>query len=569
MKLFIICLLIVLSSIEIYSQEKAISLELKIGNCNTLEVPNDLTNYNWISGNQDIADVDKNGLVCGINIGLTNIVAVSKTSNKNYQFNIRIVSSDNSSENHFDIDTCETNSIYAESQIILDKILSGQDKQPTDSKIKVSENKRYLINTNTNEPLVFISQTLWSMTRRLTREQIIEILDICVNQGFTAIQLIAHSHYMGENVYGDIPFENNDFLCPIITEGNTFGNELQYDWWDHLEYIINECIKRELIVCLLPTWREQWNQKSNLSKNNVFAYGKFIGSRYRHLNKWIIWIMGGDAAPDTENKLLIQRRLAKGIAVGVNNKELYDNLMMSYHTFGPSMTNTYYPDDEAFMDFNTIQSGQGLNRLEGMIEQSWETQCKPTIDFEPFYDKNGQLQNEARTTILWGIFSGGFGTSYGNWNIWHCGARDDIAKFSIPESFQNSYGAHIKHLKKILTPRFIEYRTPNQNVLINNFSAKDVRILSNSATDSSFVYVFSPKGESFTVDLNNVKGDQIIYKWFNPRNGKMEFQDSIKQGTQEKKFLPPTKGDIFSANDWVLIIEQELTGYNTQYSKKR
>ena len=122
----------------------------------------------------------------------------------------------------------------------------------------------------------------------------------------------------------------------------------------------------------------------------------------------------------------------------------------------------------------------------------------------------------------------------------------------------------IKHLKKILIPRFIEYRIPNQNVLINNFSEKDERILSNSATDSSFIYVFSPKGESFNVDLNYLKGEQIIYKWFNPRNGRIEFQDSIKQGTEMKKFLPPTKGDIFSANDWVLIIEQELKGDSTQ-----
>jgi len=543
---------------EIYSQEKVISLELEIGNCDTLKVPNDFTNnVNWISGNQDIANVDQNGVVCGINTGLTSISAVSKTSNKFYQFNIRILPGENSLENHLEIDTSETNSICNESQVILAKILDEHDNQPTDSKIKVSKNKRYLIDTDTNKPLIFISQTLWSMTRRLTREQIVEILDTCVNQGFTAIQLIAHSHYMGKNVYGDTPFKNDNFLCPIITDGKDYKIEFQYDWWDHLEFIIEECIKRELIVCLLPTWREQWNQKSNLNQNNAFAYGKFIGSRYRHLNKWIIWIMGGDAAPDNENKLIIQRELAKGIAYGINNKELYGNLMMSYHTFGPSMTNSYFPEDEKFMDFNTIQSGQGLNRLEGMIERSWETQHKPTIDFEPFYDKNGALQNETRTTILWGIFTGGFGTSYGNWNIWHCGGRDDIAKFRIPESFEESYGAHIKHLKKILTPHFIEYRIPNQNVLINNSSSNEGRILANTATDSSFVYVFSPKGESFTVDLNYIKGNQIIYKWFNPRNGKTEFEDLIKVKNQIKTFVPPSKGKIYSGNDWVLMLEQK------------
>ncbi|WP_425234379.1 DUF4038 domain-containing protein [Ulvibacterium sp.] len=557
MKIFIRITLVALGILNTYSQDEGSLLELKVRNCITLKVSEDATNFNWISGNQDIAYVDENGVVCGINTGRTSISAVSKESKQNYLFNISIISNQKPQIEKEKSNTVEQNTICRESKIVLDKILKKHNKKSTDPRIGISKNGRYLVFNENDKPVVFISQTLWSMTRRLTRKQIIEILDICVDQGFTAIQLIAHSHYMGENMYGDTPFKNEDFLCPILTEGNDCGNELQYDWWDHLEFIIEECIKRELLVCLLPTWREQWNQKTNLNKHNAFTYGKFIGSRYRHLNEWIIWVMGGDAAPNDENKLMIQRELAKGIAYGVNNIEAYDNLMMSYHTFGPSMTNLYFPVDEDFMDFNTIQSGQSLNRLKGMIEKSWKTQHKPTIDFEPFYDKNGELQNETRTTIISGIFRGGFGTSYGCWNIWHCGARNDIAKFSIPESLENSYGAHIKHLKRIITPHFIEYRIPDQDVLLNNTTLDDKRILANTSIDGSFIYVYSPKGEPFTVNLDYIKGNRIVSKWFNPTNGQIQFLDLAEKETGQRKFSPPSNGALHSGNDWILIIEKK------------
>ncbi|MCG8318645.1 MAG: DUF4038 domain-containing protein [Cytophagales bacterium] len=96
-----------------------------------------------------------------------------------------------------------------------------------------------------------------------------------------------------------------------------------------------------MVIGLLPTWREPWNQKQNLTEKNAFTYGNFIGKRYRHLDKSIIWVMGGDAAPDTKTKVNMHRKLARGISFGINERERYDNLMMTYHTHGPTITNTF------------------------------------------------------------------------------------------------------------------------------------------------------------------------------------------------------------------------------------
>ncbi len=494
--------------------------------------------------------VYENGVVCGVNPGTTYIAAVSTGANERYQTEITVVG-DNSINQPL-ASGSQITSICPQSESVLQKTV--KDHQSTDSKLSVADNQRMLILAD-GSPFLFLSQTLWGMARRLNREEIIEVLDICKAQGFTAIQLIAHSHYMGANVYGDVPFDAENFLCPSVTLGSNPDDLEEYDWWDHVEFIIQECIKRDLTVCLLPTWREQWNQKNNLNQQNILAYGKFIGTRFRHFNRDIIWVMGGDAAPDTKEKLDIHRSLAKGVAIGVNGQEEYDNLMMTYHTHGPTITNDYIPESEPFMDFNTIQSGHNVNNLAGMMSESYASQNKPTVDFEPLYDKNGELRNETRTTIYWGVFEGGFGTSYGNWNIWHCGARNDIAQLQIPESFEQSFGTEIQHLGVLLTSHSMKLRMPNQNVLVNNSTEGLDRIVANSATDSSYVLVYNPNGMAFDVNLDYVKSSSIRFHWFNPRTGEIDKRGEFMRKKATHTFVPPSQGDTFTGHDWILILD--------------
>ncbi|MFO7622660.1 MAG: DUF4038 domain-containing protein [Bacteroidales bacterium] len=318
--------------------------------------------------------------------------------------------------------------------------------------------------------------------------------------------------------------------------------------------MVSECIKREMFICLLPTWREQWNHNKNLHENNAFAYGKFIGQRYRRYNPWIIWVMGGDEAPDTPLKLNVHRELARGVAWGINGKEEYANILMTYHTHGPTTTTDFIPENELFMDFNTIQSGHNINNLEGMIERSWQAQKKPVMDFEPYYTKDGKSTNEARTAIYWGIFSGGFGTSYGSWNIWHCGARNDLAEFSIPDAFFEGFGTQIRHLGRLLTEYPMLLREPDQEFLVNNQTKGADRILACTASDKSYALVYTPHGAPFMADLTMVNGKRIYWYWFNPRNGETPEKGSLRKTNTPQVFIPPTNGQRFSGNDWVLII---------------
>ncbi|WP_114749673.1 apiosidase-like domain-containing protein [Pleomorphovibrio marinus] len=411
------------------------TFRLELGNCVTANLStHQNSGYRWSTGNQDVAMVDENGEICATGEGETFVAVVSKSGSFQRQYQVRVIGESSSLE--------ATQSVFHETidtdVLAILEAISGEKNQGEnniDSRLMVTENRRHLVLRDSGEPFLFLGQTLWSMARRLDREEIIQVLDICKEQGFTAIQVLAHGHYMGANPYGKEPFENEKFLRPHISVGDISTGNNVYDWWDHLEFVVEESVNRGLFVCLLPTWREQWHQKNNLNPGNALAYGMFIGQRFRHHNPWIIWVMGGDHHPENEGFLRLHRDLAKGVSIGVNGKERYDNLMMTYHTHGPTSTVDYFPEDEPFMHFNTIQSGHSLKNLEGMIEDGYARQLKPIMDFEPHYTQDGENTDEVRATIYWGVFAGGFGTSYGSWNVWHCGARNDLAEFRIPESF--------------------------------------------------------------------------------------------------------------------------------------
>lgn len=556
--LFLIVKIAISQTIPINTEQSNI-YTLEQGECVTIKLSAD--SLRWSIGNQDIVVVDENGRVCATGAGETYVAARSPNGKfqKQFQVTVRGSKADVSNTDKFDFQE----QIDDDVQAVLDFILKENNPpDKIDTRLTVSENRRHLVYKESGEPFLFLGQTLWSMARRLDREEIIKVLDICQEQGFTAIQVLAHGHYMGANPYGNEPFDEENFLRPLITLGSNFADPQSYDWWDHLEFILDESIKRGMFVCLLPTWREQWNQKDNLHAGNALAYGKFIGMRYRKYNPWIIWVMGGDHHPEPESFLQLHRDLAKGVSIGVNGEEMYDNMMMTYHTHGPTSTVDYFPEDEPFMHFNTIQSGHSMKNLEGMIENGYERQHKPILDFEPNYTKDGENTNEVRTTIYWGVFSGGFGTSYGSWNIWHCGARNDIAEFSIPEAFQEGFGDQIRFLGKLLQSRPMLLREPNQDLLVDNTTQGMERIKACLATNGSYAMIYTPHGTSFRVNASKISGRHINWYWYCPRSGEVHSDGKIINRGQTLYFDPPSTGESFSGHDWVLVLDDAKYGYS-------
>ncbi len=113
------------------------------------------------------------------------------------------------------------------------------------AQIKVSANHRFLTIKDGN-PFFWLGDTDWELFHRLTREEAEELLEIRRKQGFNVIQAVALAEENGirqPNRYGDLPLINEDPTKLAITPGTDPGNKDEYDYWDHVDFIISGCPK--------------------------------------------------------------------------------------------------------------------------------------------------------------------------------------------------------------------------------------------------------------------------------------------------------------------------------------
>src|SRR5437588_10119649 len=130
-------------------------------------------------------------------------------------------------------------------------------------KLRVSDNKRFLV-TQDGKPFFYLADTGWELFHRLDRKQAVEYLDIRAAQKFTAIQAVALSELDGitqPNAYGKLPLIDEDPTRPAVTPGSDSAHPNQYDYWDHVEYIVDQANARGLYIALLPSWASWVNSR--------------------------------------------------------------------------------------------------------------------------------------------------------------------------------------------------------------------------------------------------------------------------------------------------------------------
>jgi hypothetical protein len=98
---------------------------------------------------------------------------------------------------------------------------------------------------------------------------------------------------------------------------------------------------------------------------------------------------------------------------------------------------------------------------------------------------------------------------------------------------------------------------PDNKLILNGTSTGLSKIRAARSSDESFVVVYAPRGESFTLDKSAVKGNRQREFWYDPRYGvSYVFKEQDSAGIQT--FTPPTNG---RGNDWILVLEDLAAGY--------
>jgi hypothetical protein len=431
-------------------------------------------------------------------------------------------------------------------------------------RLRVSDNQRYLVKQD-GTPFFYLGDTAWELFHRLNREETDRYLKNRADKGYTVIQAVALAEVNGlrdPNPYGHVP---------LIDEDPTKPNDA---YFQHVDYIVNKAEELGLTIGMLPTWgdkvfKERWGVGPEIfNPQNARVYGEYVGRRYK--NKPIIWLLGGDRNPRHEQDVAVWRAMAEGVIQGAGDGDP-KKVMMSFHPQPRDVGgSSHWFHNDAWLDFNMFQTGHCRNlNIYGKIAADYAlTPIKPTMDGEPIYEDHPMCFNakelgysdpyDVRKAAYWALFAGGHGHTYGChavWQMWQPG-REPINGPLKPwyESLDLPGATQMSHVRALMESRPILARVPDQSLLAEERSG-DEHLQATRGDD--YLFVYSPQGQPFTVNLGKISGNKVKGSWYDPRTGATKaFGEFKNSGTRQ--FTPPSSG---SNNDWVLILDDSRKKY--------
>ena len=159
-------------------------------------------------------------------------------------------------------------------------------------KLQLSENKRFFV-TEKGTPFFWLADTGWLLFSKLSREESEKYFEDRHQKGFNVIQvMVLHDIKKEINFYGDSALINSQIDRPPTTPGNSPDNPVQYDYWDHMDYVINLAEKKGLYVAMVPIWGSNV-RNGGVSKEQAARYSSWLAERYKNKSN-VIWLNGGD-----------------------------------------------------------------------------------------------------------------------------------------------------------------------------------------------------------------------------------------------------------------------------------
>jgi hypothetical protein len=362
-----------------------------------------------------------------------------------------------------------------------------------------------------------------------------------------------------------------DVTKPAVKDGP------QNDYWDHVDFIVNEANQRGLYIGFLPTWGRFWrdtnqNRKPLFTVANAEVYGEWLGKRYKDAG--LIWILGGDRAVDNDEQKEIIRAMARGLRKGDGGAHL-----MTFHPPGGNGSSTWFHNDD-WLDFNMRQNGhvaEFTGRYDTTRQDYDRLPIKPVLDGEPIYEDHPvsfdakklghSIAADVRRPLYWDLFSGACGHTYGHhsvWQMWSPG-KGPINNPLLPwfEAINQPGAAQMQYGRALMESRPYLTRVPDQAVLAANPiptampGAGRYHFAATRDANGSYAMVYAPVGRSFKVRMDKITGAKVKAWWFNPRDGKATAIGTF-ENKGEREFTPPDRGEML---DWVLVLDDTAKNF--------
>ena len=428
--------------------------------------------------------------------------------------------------------------------------------------LKISENKRFFTDQQ-GKPFFWLADTGWLLFNRLTREEADRYLADRQQKGFNVVQVMVVQALRTVNVYGDSALTNHDLGTPKLTDGSAFEDSGEYDYWDHVDYVVGKAAERGINIGMVPIWGNAV-KNGKTSAAQAKAYARFLARRYRDRPN-IVWINGGDIQGDVVPDVWE--------AIGSTLRAEDPNHLITFHPFGRMQSSKWFHDRE-WLDFNMFQSGHRTYAQDNEAkdlrygEDNWRyvetdyarTPVKPVLDGEPSYeniwhglhDKTLPVwtADDVRRYAYWSVFAGACGFTYGNNGVMQMRYARDPKLPSWEEAINDPGAGQMIHLKNLMLSKPYFERVPDQSLLAGNGERYD-RLLATRGKDYALIYTWN--GRDMKINMGKIGGAKVNASWYDPRTGQTQVLGKI-ENKGIKTFNPP--GEVRNGNDWVLVLEK-------------
>jgi hypothetical protein len=433
--------------------------------------------------------------------------------------------------------------------------------------LKVSPNGRYFMTTN-GKPFFWLGDTGWLLFSKLKRGEALQYLEDRKQKGFNVIQVMVLHTVSVVNAYGDTALVQKNVATPRLTAGNAVADETQYDYWDHVDYIVDAAAQKGIYIAMVPVWGSEV-KAGKVNAQQATRYGSFLANRYRSKSN-IIWLNGGDIrGSDSIN-------VWKALGNTLHQKD--GKHLITFHPRGRTQSATWF-HREPWLQFNMFQSGHRRYNQDTSAgdlhygEDNWKyvqadytkTPVKPTLDGEPSYEKIPQglhdttevAWNDAdlRRYAYWSVFAGGCGFTYGHNAVMQMHRPGDTdGNYGVKQYWYdalNDDGAkQMAHLKELMLSRSFFDRVPDQSLIAGDVGEKYDRLLATRGKGYALVYTYT--GRQMRININRMAATKVNASWFDPRTGH-EISIGVYDANGVVTFDPP--GEEIAGNDWVLVLE--------------
>lgn len=431
--------------------------------------------------------------------------------------------------------------------------------------LKVSDNGRYLQHAN-GKPFYWQGDTVWLLFQKMDREEVQAYFSDRKHKGFNVVQCIVFQGWKDVNVYGDSAFVDTDLTRFKVTPGSDPGNQEQYDFWDHVDFIVETAAQNGVYLAISPLWGN-FVKREPVVKAAIETFAVKLAARLTSKPN-IIWINGGSIQGDVKPD--IWETLGKTI------KKRDPVHLMTFHPYGRTQSSTWF-NPSPWLDFNMFTSGHrrydqdvnepkyGEDNWRYVLSDLGKTPRKPTLDGEPAYEDTPQglhdptqpywTADDVRRYAYWSVFAGACGHTYGHNSVRQVYKKSDDkpasgARQYFQEAMQTPAASQMQYLKNLILSRPYFERVTDPAAIDGDEAEKYDRVLVTKGNEFLMAYTYT--GRTFKLKLGRILGAKLTAWWYSPKTGVAKKFGTFKNNGS-KFFDPP--GNKANGNDWVLVLE--------------